>query len=58
MVFDIGEQSALADKAVQRVNIGKYITSGKFKSDGRGGLIQTTSDLQAFKKLFVILKVF
>ena len=52
LVFDIGEQSALADKAVQRVNIGKYITSGKFKSDGRGGLIQTTSDLQAFKKLF------
>lgn len=40
LVFDIGEQSALADKAVQRVNIGKYITAGKFKPDGRGGLIQ------------------
>jgi len=44
--------SALADKPVQRVNIGKYISTGKFKGDGRGGLIQTTSDLAAFKKLF------
>ena len=52
LVFDIGEQSALADKAVQRVNIGKYITTGKFKPDGRGGLIQKESDLTAFKKLF------
>ena len=52
LVFDIGEQSALADKAVQRVNIGKYITTGKFKPDGAGGLIQTKSDLQAFKDLF------
>ena len=51
-MFDIGEQSALADKAVQRVNIGKYITTGKFKPDGRGGLIQKESDLTAFKKLF------
>ena len=52
LVFDIGEQSALADKAVQRINMGKYITTGKFKPDGKGGLIQTTSDLQAFKDLF------
>ena len=52
LVFDIGELSALSDKAVQRVNIGKYITTGKFKPDGRGGLIQKESDLTAFKKLF------
>jgi len=52
LVFDIGEQSALADRAVQTVNIGKYITTGKFKPDGRGGLIQKESDLTAFKKLF------
>ena len=52
LVFDIGEQSALADKAVQRVNIGKYITAGKFKPDGRGGLIQKKSDLKAFQDLF------
>ena len=52
LVFDIGEQSALADAAVQRVNMGKYITTGKFKPDGKGGLIQTESDLNAFKKLF------
>jgi len=44
--------SALADKPVQRVNIGNYITSGKFKPDGKGGLIQKKSDLQAFKDLF------
>ena len=52
IVFDIGEKSAFADKAVQRVNIGKYITTGKFKPDGKGGLIQKESDLTAFKKLF------
>ncbi len=52
LVFDIGEMSALADGPVQRVNIGKYITTGKFKPDGRGGLIQKESDLTAFKKLF------
>ena len=52
LLFDIGEQSALADSAVQRVNMGKYITTGKFKPDGKGGLIQTESDLNAFKKLF------
>ena len=52
LVFDIGEQSAFADKAVQRVNMGKYITTGKFKPDGKGGLIQKESDLTAFKKLF------
>ena len=52
LVFDIGEMSALADAPVQRVNIGKYITTGKFKPDGAGGLIQKESDLTAFKKLF------
>ena len=52
LVFDIGEESAFAAKPVQTVNIGKYITSGKFKPDGRGGLIQKESDLTAFKKLF------
>jgi len=52
LVFDIGEMSALADAPVQRVNIGKYITTGKFKPDGVGGLIQKESDLTAFKKLF------
>ena len=30
----------------------KYITTGKFKPDGKGGLIQKESDLTAFKKLF------
>ena len=52
LVFDIGTQSALDAKAVQRVNMGKYISTGKFKPDGKGGLIQTKSDLQAFKDLF------
>ena len=52
LVFDIGEQSALADGPVQRINMSKYITTGKFKPDGRGGLIQKESDLTAFKKLF------
>ena len=52
LVFDIGEMSALADGPVQTVNIGKYVTTGKFKPDGRGGLIQKESDLTAFKKLF------
>ncbi len=52
LVFDIGEMSALSDAPVQRVNMGKYITTGKFKPDGVGGLIQKESDLLAFKKLF------
>jgi len=52
LVFDIGEESAFAAKPVQTINIGKYITSGKFKPDGKGGLIQKESDLTAFKKLF------
>ena len=51
-MFDIGTQSALDAKAVQRVNMGKYISTGKFKPDGKCGLIQTKSDLQAFKDLF------
>ena len=52
LVFDIGDLGALSDKPVQVVNMGKYITTGKFKPDGKGGLIQTKSDLQAFKNLF------
>jgi hypothetical protein len=52
LVFDIGDLGALSDKPVQVINIGKYITTGKFKPDGKGGLIQTKSDLQAFKNLF------
>jgi len=52
LVFDIGDMSALQDKPVQTINISKYITTGKFKPDGKGGLIQKESDLTAFKKLF------
>ena len=50
LTFDIGDLGALSDKPVQVVNIGKYITTGKFKPDGKGGLIQKESDLTAFKK--------
>ena len=46
-------QNALADKAAQRVNMGKYITTGKFKPDGKGGLIQTESDLKHLKNYLV-----
>ena len=56
LVFDIGEMSALADKPVQTVNIGKYITTGKFKPDGRGGLIQKESILQHLKNYLVSIK--
>tara|TARA_R100001224_G_scaffold7973_1_gene4284 strand:+ start:930 stop:5126 length:4197 start_codon:yes stop_codon:yes gene_type:complete len=46
-------QSIGADKATQIKNIAENITSGgKFKADKKGGLIQTKSDLEAFKKLF------
>jgi len=33
-------------------NIGENITNGKFKPDGKGGLIQNLNDLAAFRKLF------
>ena len=52
LTFPIGTQSALDDAAVQIVNMGKYITKGKFKPDKEGGLIQTVSDLKAFNDLF------
>jgi hypothetical protein len=46
-------QSIGADKATQIKNIAENITGGgKFKADKLGGLIQTKSDLEAFKKLF------
>jgi len=51
--FPFGTKNFLDDKAVQVKNIAENITSGgKFKPDGKGGLIQTKSDLQAFKNLF------
>ena len=49
LVFDIGDLGALSNKPVQVVNMGKYITTGKFKPDGKGGLIQKESDLNTFK---------
>ena len=46
-------QSIGADKATHVKNIAENITGGgKFKPDKKGGLIQTKSDLEAFKKLF------
>jgi hypothetical protein len=43
----------LDDKGVMMKNIGENVTAGgKFKPDGKGGLIQKESDLTAFKKLF------
>ena len=46
-------QSIGADKATHVKNIAENITGGgKFKADKKGGLIQTKSDLEAFKKLF------
>ncbi len=46
-------QSIGADKATHVKNIAENITGGgKFKADKAGGLIQTKSDLDAFKKLF------
>ena len=51
--FPFGTKNFLDDKAVQVKNIAENITGGgKFKPDGKGGLIQTKSDLQAFKNLF------
>ena len=51
--FPIGSVNIMDDKAVQVVNIGDNITAGgKFKATKDGGLIQTKSDLEAFKTLF------
>ena len=50
--FPIGSVNILDDQAVQIVNIGDNITAGgKFKATKDGGLIQTKSDLEAFKTL-------
>jgi hypothetical protein len=52
-VFPLGSNSVMADKGVIMKNLAENITGGnKFKPDGKGGLIQTVSDLTAFKKLF------
>ena len=51
--FPIGSVNIMDDQAVQIVNIGDNITAGgKFKASKDGGLIQTKSDLEAFKTLF------
>ena len=51
--FPIGSVNILDDQGVQIVNIGDNITGGgKFKATKDGGLIQTKSDLEAFKTLF------
>ena len=52
-VFPLGSNSIMADKGVIMKNLADNITGGnKFKPDPEGGLIQTVSDLTAFKKLF------
>ena len=52
-VFPLGSNSIMADKGVIMKNLADNITgAGKFKPDGKGGLIQKESDLAAFKKLF------
>jgi len=52
-VFPLGDSSLMAQKGVIMKNLADNITGGnKFKPDGKGGLIQTVSDLTAFKKLF------
>ena len=50
--FPLGNNSILAEKGVMIKNIGDNITNGKFKPDGKGGLIQNLNDLAAFRKLF------
>lgn len=51
--FPLGTFNILDDKSVIIKNIGENITKGgKFKPDKKGGLIQTKSDLDAFKNLF------
>ena len=52
-VFKFEAKGPLRDKAMTIKNIAENITGGgKFKPDKKGGLIQTESDLNAFKKLF------
>jgi hypothetical protein len=52
-VFKFEAKGPLRDKAMTIKNIAENITGGgKFKPDAKGGLIQTESDLNAFKKLF------
>jgi len=52
-IFPLGSNSLMAEKGVIQKSIADNITGGnKFKPDGKGGLIQTVSDLTAFKKLF------
>ena len=44
--------NVLDDVAVKIKNLADNVTGGKFKPDGKGGLIQTKSDLAAFNRLF------
>jgi hypothetical protein len=50
--FPLGKNGILDDSGVTIKNIGENITNGKFKPDGKGGLIQNLNDLAAFRKLF------
>ena len=50
--FPLGKNNILDDSGVTIKNIGDNITNGKFKPDGKGGLIQNLNDLSAFRKLF------
>jgi hypothetical protein len=50
--FPLGRNNILDDSGVFMKNIGENITNGKFKPDGKGGLIQNLNDLAAFRKLF------
>ena len=50
--FPLGKNGILDDSGVTIKNIGENITHGKFKPDGKGGLIQNLNDLAAFRKLF------
>lgn len=51
--FTYSVKNVLSDAQTQVKNIADNITgAGKFKADGKGGLIQTKSDLAAFRKLF------
>ena len=50
--FPIGRNNILDDSGVAIKNIGENITNGKFKPDGKGGLIQNLNDLAAFRRLF------
>ncbi len=52
-IFKYEASDIAKNKALIVKNIGENITGGgKFKPDGKGGLIQTKSDLAAFNKLF------